>query len=124
MTPPAWHHSHAAIDGQHTRGWFVGHFIDLDAGVRHTADVELKWGVHPAGETRTEWAADPARTTLSVLVSGHFSVYLDDGTTEAPANAELTRQGDYVIFGPGINHTWRAHADTVILTVRWPSLRT
>ena len=34
----------------------------------------------------------------------------------------LERAGDYAVWGPGIDHTWQAEADAVVITVRWPSL--
>jgi hypothetical protein len=33
----------------------------------------------------------------------------------------LTRQGDYVTWGPGIAILWQAESDSVVITVRWPS---
>jgi hypothetical protein len=34
----------------------------------------------------------------------------------------LARQGDYAMWGPGIDHHWSADEESVVLTVRWPSL--
>jgi quercetin dioxygenase-like cupin family protein len=34
----------------------------------------------------------------------------------------LERQGDYVVWGPGVDHSWRAEEESVVLTVRWPSV--
>ncbi|MGH3766058.1 MAG: signal peptidase I [Pseudonocardiaceae bacterium] len=111
-----WHIGNAADDGRNTRGWLLGHFIDRCHGVRSTKDVEIKWGVHPAGETRPEWTSDDQRTTLVLLVEGNFVVNLTEG------RAELTRQGDYAVWGPGIDHSWEARENSVVITVRWPSL--
>jgi len=33
----------------------LANFIGESLGLRHTDDVELKWGVHKAGEAREEW---------------------------------------------------------------------
>jgi quercetin dioxygenase-like cupin family protein len=110
-----WHHGNAAEDGRETRGWLLGYFIDPAEGVRSTKDLEVKWGIHPAGEKRPNWTADDQRTTLVLLVEGHFVVHLSDGS------ATLTRQGDYVVWGPGIDHSWEAVSDSVVITVRWPS---
>jgi quercetin dioxygenase-like cupin family protein len=111
-----WHLGNAAEDGHKTRGWLLGHFIDPSEGVRSTKDVEIKWGTHAAGEKRPDWTADDQRTTLVLLVAGHFIVHLTE------ASAPLTRQGDYVVWGPGIDHSWQAVSDSTVLTVRWPSL--
>ena len=35
----------AVIDA--TKGWFIGSFMDKSLGLRHTNDVEVKWGIHP-----------------------------------------------------------------------------
>ena len=35
----------------------------------------------------------------------------------------LDTQGDYVMWGTGVDHSWRAEADSVVITVRWPSVR-
>jgi hypothetical protein len=34
----------------------------------------------------------------------------------------LARPGNYVLWGPGEDHSWRAETDAVVLTVRWPSV--
>jgi quercetin dioxygenase-like cupin family protein len=110
-----WYNGNAAQDGRETRGWLLGHFIDPAEGVRSSKDVEVKWGIHPAGEKRAEWTADDQRTTLVLLVKGNFRIDL----TESSIN--LAREGDYALWGPGIDHWWEALSDSVVVTVRWPS---
>jgi quercetin dioxygenase-like cupin family protein len=110
-----WRSGNAAEDSRETRGWLLGHFIDPSQGILSSKDVEVKWGIHAPGETRAQWTADDQRTTLIILVSGHFRV---DLTT---TSVTLEKQGDYAIWGPGIDHTWEAISETVIMTVRWPS---
>lgn len=97
-----WYAGNAVEDGRGQRGWLLGHFIDPAEGVRSSKDVEVKWGIHPAGEKRAEWTADDRRTTLVLLVSGSFRIDLTEGSIT------LARQGDYAIWGPGIDHTWEA----------------
>jgi hypothetical protein len=110
-----WLAGNAEEDGCDTRGWLVGHFIDPAQGVRSSKDVEIKWAVHPGDDKRAEWTADDRRTTLVLLVYGNFRVDLTE------ASVILGRQGDYVLWGPGIDHTWEALSDSVVVTVRWPS---
>jgi hypothetical protein len=110
-----WYCGNAADDGCETHGWILGHFIDSAEGVRSNKDVEVKWGIHPAGEKRAAWATDDLRTTLVLLVSGNFNVDLE------VASFVLDNRGDYLIWGPGIDHSWEAVADSVVVTVRWPS---
>lgn len=110
-----WHSGNAEEDGRDHRGWILGHFIDPSEGVRSSKDVEIKWGIHPKGEKRVEWTADDQRTTLVFHVSGQFRIDLTEGTFT------LQRKGDYLVWGPGIDHTWEALTDAVVVTVRWPS---
>ena len=110
-----WHSGNAAEDGRETRGWLLGYFIDPAQGVRASKDVEVKWGIHPAGEKRVAWTADDQRTTLVVLVEGNFRIDLTE------ASVTLEKQGDYLLWGPGIDHSWEALTDSIVMTVRWPS---
>jgi hypothetical protein len=34
----------------------------------------------------------------------------------------LAEQGDYVVWSRGTDHSWLAEEDSVVLTVRWPSV--
>ncbi|RDG37318.1 signal peptidase I [Streptomyces corynorhini] len=101
----------AALD----RGWLLGRFKEV-GDPRHSAAVEIKWGVHPAGDERALWVRGEERTALLVLVSGRFRV-------ELPGRSVLlAAQGDYVVWGRGVDHSWRAEEESVVLTVRWPSV--
>ena len=110
-----WYNGNAVEDRREARGWLLGQFIDPSEGVRSSKDVEVKWGIHPAGEKRAGWTADDQRTTLVLLVSGNFRIDLTEGSIT------LGRQGDYAVWGPGIDHSWEALSDSVVVTVRWPS---
>lgn len=110
-----WYSGNAGEDGEATRGWILGHFIDPSQGVRSSKAVEVKWGIHPAGEKRVEWTADDQRTAMLLLVRGVFRLDLT-GTS-----VTLERQGDYVVWGPGIDHSWEAVTDSIVVAVRWPS---
>ena len=57
----------AGVDGATNAGWLLGHFAP-PGEIRHSTDVEVKWGVHPPGEARSRWATGERRTTLLVLV--------------------------------------------------------
>ncbi|MEV7230955.1 signal peptidase I [Polymorphospora sp. NPDC051019] len=111
-----WHIGNAGEDALKQRGWLLGHFISPSADIRSTADVEVKWGIHAAGESRPEWTSGEKRTTLILLINGRFRVNLSVGTIN------LEHHGDYAIWGPGIEHTWFAEENSTVLTVRWPSL--
>ncbi|MEV7440444.1 signal peptidase I [Streptomyces sp. NPDC056257] len=105
----------AAPDAAADRGWLLGHFKD-PADPRHSEDVEIKWGVHPKGDERERWATAERRTALLVLISGRFRLEFPGRTVV------LAEQGDYVLWGRGVDHSWYAEEDAVVLTVRWPSI--
>jgi len=106
----------AAIDGADTRGWLIGHFVDEKFGLRHSEDVEIKWGTHPAGDTREEWVTGETRTAIGILISGSFELEFRD------QKVLCDKPGDYVMWGPGTDHKWHAPTDCVWLTIRWPSV--
>jgi quercetin dioxygenase-like cupin family protein len=109
-----WYSGNANDDAPQNRGWLLGHFMP-PSDVRSTKNVEVKWGVHPPGDKRAEWTQDDARTTLLLMVSGKFRIDLTEGSVV------MERQGDYVTWGPGIDHSWEALDASVVITVRWPS---
>lgn len=99
-----------------SRGWFIGAFLDPSHGALVTGDVEMKWGRHPAGERRHEVSVAADTTSVAVLISGRFEIAFPG---RRPGTALLQNQGDFVLYEPGIPHTWQALDDSVILTVRW-----
>jgi len=102
-------------DGAGDGGWILGHFRP-EGDLRHSGDVEIKWGVHARGDRRAEWVRGERRTALLVLISGRFRL-------EFPGrDVVLREQGDYVLWGRGVDHSWYAEEDSVVLTVRWPSV--
>ena len=105
----------AEIDSSSTRGWLIGEFIEKEFGLRHSEDVELKWGVLKAGDARTEWSTGETRTTIGILISGKFTMEFRDRTLT------FENLGDYVMWGSGTDHKWNAPEDSVWLTIRWPS---
>jgi quercetin dioxygenase-like cupin family protein len=110
-----WYTGNASDDAADYRGWLIGNFVPN--GPRHSEAVEIKWGIHPAGQAREQWATDEQRTTAVLLVRGRFRVELSTGP------ALLEKVGDYVLWGPGIDHTWAAQEDSIVITVRWPSIQ-
>jgi quercetin dioxygenase-like cupin family protein len=104
----------ARAEGGERRGWFVGHF--LPAGdLRATEAVEVKWGIHPAGEARAGWVQESTATSLSILLRGRFRLRFPD------REVLLASEGDYALWAPDVPHHWQAEEDSVVLTVRWPS---
>jgi hypothetical protein len=111
----------ATVDQVRATGWFVGQFVSPDRGPRHQTDVELKWAMHPGGERRRGAPeANGNATTISVLIRGALrATFHIDGTRRV---VTLQEEGDYVIFGPDVVHSWEALGDTVVLSVRFPSI--
>jgi hypothetical protein len=105
----------ADTDAAGDAGWLLGHF-KAPGDPRHSTDVEIKWGVHPAGDRRARWVSGERRTALLILVSGRFRVELPG------RDVVLARRGDYVVWGHGVDHSWYAEEASVVLTVRWPSV--
>src|SRR5438270_8426885 len=110
----------AAVDQVRDSGWFVGQFVPAELGLRHQTDVELKWGIHPDGEKRTHPWANRNGTTVSILIRGGLRVAFH--VEPSPQIVTLTKQGDYIVFGPDVVHSWEAVRDTLVLSVRFPSV--
>lgn len=109
----------AARDAEAFRGWFVGHFVPSELGLRSTDAVEVKWGTHALGDVRSAWAASTDATSLSLLIRGCIRILFATGE-----EALLTEPGDYAVWPPGLAHRWQIELDdTVVLTLRWPSHR-
>jgi hypothetical protein len=117
--PQTWYVGNADDDAGENRSWLVGHFKD-PGDVRHSKDAEVKWSSHPAGDERADWNPGVHDGTVLLLVSGQWELRLRTG--DRVDTVVLERPGDYAMWGPGVDHTWRALADSVMVTVRWPSL--
>lgn len=117
----SYYFGNAAVDQVRGTGWFVGQFVPPDRGPRHQTLVELKWAIHADGERRRHGAgANGNATTISVLIHGALrTTFHVDGT---PHVVTLQKEGDYVIFGPDVVHSWEALGDTVVLSLRFPSI--
>jgi hypothetical protein len=105
----------AVTEGANRGGWFLGHFITPFDDPRSTEALEVKWAVHKAGDSRTQWAVNNQAATLSILINGRFRLQFDD------REIVLSREGDYVLWCAGVPHFWVAESECTILTVRWPS---
>ena len=105
----------ANVDAAMDHGWLLGHFKPY-GDPRHSNGVEIKWGTHLPGDERAEWVKGEERTALLILISGRFRV-------ELPGRSVLlAERGDYVVWGKGVDHSWRAEEPSTVLTVRWPSV--
>jgi hypothetical protein len=105
----------AQVESVNRWGWFLGHFVTPRDDPRSTSLLEVKWGVHKAGDGRPEWAVNAEATTLSILIQGQFRLQFPE------QEFLLSREGDYVLWLPGVSHSWLAEEDSTVVTVRWPS---
>jgi mannose-6-phosphate isomerase-like protein (cupin superfamily) len=106
----------AAAASKDTRGWFLGQFMPGAANPHRSSDLEVKWFTHAKGDERQAWSpASPVRT-LNILVRGHFVLRFPD------RDVALREEGDYVLFGPGMPHSFRSVEESLVLTIRWPSI--
>jgi hypothetical protein len=124
-------HGNAAKDGAHARSWFVGDLANWlgggaaatdprTFGLRQSAAVEMKWGVHRAGDTRPDWAECVEKLTMSLLIRGGFLLQFRSPVARNHiTERRLQHEGDYVIWGANLEHTWVVEQDSVILTIRW-----
>jgi len=88
--------------------------------LRQSQVVEMKWGMHRAGETRAEWAPCSDKQTMSLLVRGKFLLrFRAPEQLTLIVERRLEREGDYAVWGTSVEHTWLVEEDAVIFTVRW-----
>ena len=81
-----------------------------------TGELELKWYTRAKGETRDQWAPGNPVKTLNVLIRGHFVLLFPN------QEIALEKEGDFVLFGPDVPHSFRSVEESLVLTVRWPSV--
>lgn len=100
------------------KGWFIGHFVRDGSGLRRSRDLEVKWGEHQAGEQKRSRRTNERATTLTLLISGRFVMTFP----RLEVDVILEQPGDYVIFAPGVEHKWHSETQSIVVTVRWPSV--
>ncbi|GFO68133.1 hypothetical protein GMLC_17120 [Geomonas limicola] len=111
-------------------GWFLGfsdwcrensELLFVPRGQSLTG-LCLKWYDHPSGELSGPKPESVGRT-LSILVShGIFEVEFCGSPAFPPDQVRrvlLARQGDFVVWGAGIQHRWCCLEAASILTLRW-----
>jgi len=104
----------ANAKGEGKRGWFMGHFVG--GLISKNNDVEVKFSHHEAGDNSGDQLKRTDSHTLTMLVAGRFACEV--GGIEFI----LEKEGDYVGWGLGVEHSWRALEPSTMLTVRWPSI--
>ena len=122
----------AAEDSTEFRHWLVGDIeswkssrsnpVDLQhIGLRNTKDLEIKWGVHPAGEVRPGgWTGSSGKCGISILLRGRFVISFRAAQDhESAGEVCLSELGDYVLWNEALEHNWHSVDESLVLTVRW-----
>jgi hypothetical protein len=106
----------ALADGAHHQGWFIGRFLEIPHDLRSCHAVEVKWSAHRAGTQKPFWGVSGEATTLCVLIKGQLSLQFPGG------ECLLSQEGDYALWSAGVPHRWAVVQESLVLTVRWPSV--
>lgn len=89
-------------------------------GPEAVANLAVKWFVHDPADP-PEWGQGKPLSvgrTLSLLAgAGSFELRFRRGDVEAVV--VLEEPGDFVLWGPGLEHSWRVLQPSVVLTLRW-----
>lgn len=110
----------AELVGAARGGWILGHFVDEEPSRRHR-DVEVSWCPHHKGACNQHGAvANRAAHTLTILIYGRFRLtFASDGKV---GSVLLSAPGDFALWVPGVAHDWLAEEETLLVSVRWPSI--
>jgi len=101
------------------RDWIFGHFMDQDSPFRNE-NFEIKWGKHKKGESFEAKEVGPNDQCCTVAIL----VYGEERLTFSSVDREvlLENEGDYVFWQPNIPHIAVFREDTLVITIRWPSV--
>lgn len=105
----------AVTDGKLRKGWWVGHFMSPTTA-QHATDVETKWVSHLAGAKHGRFSTNTVATSMAILITGKHRIEFEE------TYVVLENPGDYVIWGPGVAHSWTSLKASTLLCVRWPSI--
>lgn len=99
------------------RGWFMGQFLEHSSPL-HSKDLEIKWGIHKAGEIHEKVRMNKNAKSQAILIDGQFKFTFPD-TNQV---YYLKNKGDFVFWDSSVYHSTESKKDSTILTIRWPSL--
>lgn len=117
---------HAAMDRKTQEQWgvwFICHFSKVD-DLRKAGDLGIQWGIYAAGKRNAgSFVANQRATSASILVAGCFGLnFFDREDSSSVHSVDLLGPSQYALLHPGVEHDWRAIADSPVITIRWPSL--
>ena len=113
--------------------WFVGEFPTIpetslrfmqqsnqDVAGDTAKDIAIKWFLHAPNDP-PEWGHNKptsAGRSMSILVGdGEFEITFSKN--DQLYTLTLDTPGDFAIWGPGLEHSWRSLKTSPVLTVRW-----
>lgn len=117
--------------------WIVGEtpLIPLDSlrfmeqdnsegtGGRKAKNIAVKWFVHKPTD-KLKWGIKKPTSkgrSMSLLASkGRFELVFWKGS--AKYTLTLDKPGDFAVWGPGLEHSWRPVKKSTIITFRWVPL--
>jgi hypothetical protein len=99
------------------RGWFARHFMDEGSPFK-TDDFEMQWRKLKAGEEKPALGTQKVAKTIGILVYGKFEFNFPDENKKIT----LSKEGEFVFFDAGVTHSWKVHQDTLLISIRWPSI--
>ena len=100
------------------RGWIIGHFMP-ESSPFHSKHFEVKWlPKQKRGSRKASAKRNQTAKTLCILVRGKFRMEFPD----LGKSVLLEKEGDYVFWDAGVNHTWEVIEECVNISIRWPSL--
>jgi len=105
------------IEKRHGNLWVMGHFMEPGSPFQ-TDDLEIKWGLHHPGESKNSFGTNSQAKTLAILIRGKTSLKFPDQKQEII----LEKEGDYVYWDRGVRHRWSVLEETLVITIRWPSI--
>lgn len=105
----------APVDGRLHNGWWVGHFMGKHSP-QYSTSVETKWAVHKSRNVHDGFSINHVATSMAVLIYGRHRMEFQD------SYVILENPGDYVLWGPGVMHSWTTLKDSAVLSLRWPSI--
>lgn len=94
---------------------FIGDFMKQPE--LFSDSVKIKYSKHLKGKKREEEKCDNEYVTVTILVSGRFSVHFP----ETNETVVLEKEGDFLVYQKEVLHTWEALEDSVTMCVRYKS---
>ncbi len=74
--------------------------------------------MHKKGEEKKEIVANKKAKTISILIKGKFLIRFPEDNKDVL----LSEIGEYVFWDSMVYHNSEALEDSIVMTIRWPSI--